>query len=392
MCDLNNDGDPITLFDPLAKRWLMSQFALGFPNNFHQCIAVSATADPTGVWYLYDFLTSTTMMNDYPKFGVWPDGYYMTVNQFDGNSFAWGGAGAAVFQRQAMLNGQPAMMVYFDIGEQTLDYGGMLPSDLDGTAPAVGAPNYFMEWDDSTWLDDPQDTLRIWEFHADWSNPANTTFGLNASYDPNFMVATSNQDPNLCNMDRDCIPQPDTVVGLDAISDRLMYRLQYRNFGEYETLLTNHTVGVGGADWAGVHWFELRKTGSSWALFQEGVYAPDADHRWMGSIAMDNSGNIGLGYSVSSSTTYPSIRYTGRLAADPVNLMPQGETSLIAGGGSQTHTASRWGDYSMMAVDPVDGCTFWYTQEYIAATGSAPWKTRIGSFKFPPAPPCLPEH
>ena len=383
ICDYNNDGDPITLFDPLAKRWMMSQFALGFPNNFHQCIAVSATADPTGVWYLYDFLTSTTMMNDYPKFGVWPDGYYMTVNQFNGTSMAWGGAGVAVFERDAMLLGQPARMIYIDIGQVTKDYGGMLPSDLDGPVPPAGSPNYFMEWDDSSWLGDPQDMLRIWEFHTDWANPANTSFGVNASYDPNLMIATSNLDPDLCNYSASCIPQPGTTVGLDALSDRLMYRLQYRNFGDYQILLTNHTVDVNGSDKAGVHWFELRDSGSGWNLYQEGVYAPGEDHYWMASIAMDDSGNIGLGYSISSSTLYPSIRYTGRLAADPAGLMPQGESSLIEGSGSQLSTHSRWGDYSMMAVDPSDGCTFWYTQEYIETTGNALWQTRIGSFKFP---------
>ena len=383
ICEYQNDGDPITLFDPLAKRWMMSQFALGFPDNFHQCIAVSATADPLGAWYLYDFQTSTTVMNDYPKLGVWPDGYYMTVNQFDGNSMTWAGAGVAVFQREAMLQGQPALMIYIDLGVVTEDYGGILPSDLDGPAPLPGTPNYFVEWDDSSWLGDPQDTLRVWEFHTDWENPANTTFGLNASYDPNLMITTADVDPDLCGGSLSCIPQPDTSVGLDAIGDRLMYRLQYRNYGDYQMLLTNHTVDVNGDDRAGVHWFELRDTGAGWSMFQQGVYAPDEYNRWMGSIAMDDSGNIALGYSVASSTLYPSIRYTGRLAADPLGLMPQGEASLIEGSGSQLTTSSRWGDYSMMAVDPLDGCTFWYTQEYIETTANAPWQTRVGSFTFP---------
>jgi hypothetical protein len=383
ICASHNDGDPITQFDHLANRWMMSQFALSFPNNFHQCIAVSATADPMGAWYLYDFQTSTTKMNDYPKFGVWPDGYYMTVNQFGGVSLTWAGAGVAVFERTAMLAGLPARMIYIDIGTGNLNYGGMLPSDLDGPSPAVGTPNYFMEWDDSTWLGDPADTLRIWEFKTDWAVPANTTFGLNSNYDPNVKITTANVDPNMCNNARSCIPQPGTTQKLDAIADRLMYRLQYRDFGTYQTLVSNHTVDSNGADKAGVHWFELRDSGAGFTMQQQGVYAPDADNRWMGSVAMDGSGNIALGYSVSSTTTYPSIRYTGRLSSDPVNTLPQGETSLIAGTGSQTHSAARWGDYSMMAVDDADSCTFWYTQEYIQTTGNALWQTRIGSFKFP---------
>ena len=383
ICAANNDGDIITQFDHLANRWMMSQFALGFPNNFHQCIAVSATADPTGAWYLYDFQTSATMMNDYPKFGVWPDGYYMTVNQFDGATFAWGGAGVAAFERSAMLAGLPATMQYIDVGAVTLNFGGMLPSDLDGPAPAVGTPNYFMEWDDSAWLGDPTDTLRIWEFAVDWAVPANTTFGADAIYTPNAFITTANVDPDMCGGAHNCIPQPGTAQGLDAIADRLMYRLQYRDFGTHQTLVTNHTVDSTSTDIAGIHWLELRDTGAGFVMNQEGVYAPDTDNRWMGSIAMDASGNMALGYSVSSGTTYPSIRYTGRLAADPVNTLPQGETSLMVGAGSQTHSAARWGDYSMMAVDASDGCTFWYTQEYYATTGSAPWQTRIGSFKFP---------
>jgi len=383
LCEANNDGDPLTRFDPLSNRWVMSQFALSFPNDFHQCIAVSATADPTGEWYLYDFQTSTSLMNDYGKLGIWPDGYYMSFNQFNGSSEAWAGAGVAVFEREKMLLGQSARMIYFDTGSVTLNYGGILPSDLDGPPPPAGTPNYFMEWDDSSWLGDTTDTLRIWEFKTDWVTPANTTFGLNASYDPNYKLSTMDVDPGMCSGNRNCVKQPDTAQGLDPISDRLMYRLQYRNFGTHQTLVGNHTVDADNTDHAGIHWFELRNTGSGFAMSQQGVYAPDADNRWMGSAAMDSSGNIALGYSVSSVTTYPSIRYTGRLAGDPAGTLPQGEDTLIAGGGSQTHTAARWGDYSMLAVDPSDGCTFWYTQEYMQTTGTSNWQTRIGSFKFP---------
>ena len=383
ICDSNNDGDPITLFDHLANRWMMSQFALSFPNNFHQCIAVSQTADPTGAWYLYDFKTSSVNMNDYPHFGVWPDGYYMSVNQFNGSTFNFTGAGVAVFERSAMLLGLPATMIYINTGAVTNKYGGMLPSDLDGPGPAAGTPNYFMEWDDSTWLSDPADTLRIWEFKTDWSVPTNSTFGLNSSYDPNLMIATANVDPDISG-----IPQPGTSQVLDTLSDRLMYRLQYRDFGSYQTLVGNHTVDANGADKAGIHWFELRDSGSGFALNQQGVYAPDEDNRWMASAAMDISGDIALGFSASNSTTtYPSIRYTGRLSADPAGSMPQGEATLIAGSGHQTHPAARWGDYSMLSVDPVDNCTFWYTNEYIQTSGTADWQTRIGSFKFPSCTP-----
>jgi uncharacterized repeat protein (TIGR01451 family) len=386
-CEATNDGDPIVLYDHLADRWLMSQFALpNFPAGpFYECIAISQTPDPTGAWYRYEFLISNTKLDDYPKFGVWPDAYYMSINQFNQNTLTWGGAGAVAFERDAMLVGDPATMVYFDIGAETLDYGGMLPADLDGPAPPAGTPNYFVEWDDSTWLSDPDDTLRIWEFNVDFVTPANSSFGMGplTDYDPNLMISTLDVDPDLCGFGL-CIPQPGTPQRLDPISDRLMFRLQYRDFGSYQVMLSNHTVDADGADRAGIHWFELRDSGSGWEMNQENVFAPAGTlHRWMGSVAMDGAGDIALGYSASSGTVSPSIYYTGRLAGDPINTLPQGEAIIITGSGNQTHPAGRWGDYSMMAVDPTDDCTFWYTQEYLASSGIAPWQTRVGSFLFP---------
>ena len=377
-CETQNDGDPIVLYDHLADRWLLSQFALpNYPSGpFYQCIAISQTDDPTGAWYRYAFLVHNTKMNDYPKFGVWPDGYYMSVNQFD--SGGWAGGGAYVFERDKMLNGQSARFVYFDLYPVDPWLGGMLPSDLDGsTLPPSGAPNYFVQLDDDAW-GYTQDQLEVWEFHVDWTTPADSTFTGPT------LLATASFDSNMCGYNRNCIPQPGiTSPSVDAISDRLMYRLQYRNFGSYETMVTNHTVDVDGTNRAGIRWYELRKSGSTWSIYQQGTFSPDSTDRWMGSIAMDGEGNIALGYSVSGTTTYPSIRYTGRLAGDTLGTLPQGEATLIAGGGSQLHSSGRWGDYSMMAVDPSDDCTFWYTQEYYSTTSVAGWKTRIGSFKFP---------
>jgi hypothetical protein len=244
-----------------------------------------------------------------------------------------------------------------------------------------------MEWDDSTWLGDTADTLRVWEFKTDWAIPANTTFGANANYDPNLFIPTANVDPDMCGGARNCVDQPGTTAGLDAIADRLMYRLQFRDFGTYQTLVGNHTVDADSADHAGIHWFELRDTGTGFDMYQESVYAGDTvntDSRWMGSIAMDEDGNMALGYSVSGAATNPSIRYTGRLSTEALNGLTQGEASIIAGTGSQTDASYfRWGDYSMMAVDASDGCTFWYTQEYYATTSATGWQTRVGSFKFP---------
>jgi hypothetical protein len=384
-CKNTNDGDPITLYDHQADRWLMSQFALPYyPNGpFYQCIAISTTGDPTGSYHLYQF--QFNVMNDYPKFGIWPDGYYMSINQFAAGSSSWAGGGVVAFERAKMLAGLPAQMVYFDLYSVNINFGGMLPSDWDGSlAPPAGAPNYFAEVDDSTSIG-PDDALRLWKFHVDWTTPAYSTFGVNGQ--PNAVLPVAAFTP-ICPGTRDCIPQPITGQKVDAIGDRLMYRLQYRNFGGHEALVANHTVDAGSGR-AGVRWYEIRDPGGSPAIYQQGTYAPaDSEHRWMGSIAMAGNGDMALGYSVSSGIVYPSIRYTGRLATDPLGQMPQGETELVTGLGYTTGL-NRWGDYSMMAVDPADDCTFWYTQEYVLSTGSWHWNTRIGSFKFPS---CAPGH
>ena len=388
-CQSSNDGDPIVLYDERADRWLMSQFALpNFPSGpYYQCLAVSTSGDPTGSWYRYAF--SFSKLNDYPKFGVWSDGYYMSINQFSNCTIFgcnWAGEGVVVFERAHMLIGATARGVYFDLASNSA-LGGMLPADLDGpAAPPAGAPNYFMQFDDQP------DQLQLWAFHVDWTNTANSTFTRKA------LLPTSPFDSNMCGGSRNCIPQPGTTAKIDAIADRLMYRLQYRNFGDHESLVTNHTVDANGADRGGVRWYEVRNPGGAPSIYQQGTFAPaDTLSRWMGSAAMDSAGNIGLGYSAVNSLTFPAIRFTGRLAGDPAGTMTVTESDLRIGTGSQTHSSGRWGDYSMLAVDPSDGCTFWYTTEYYSGTSSAGWKTNIGSFTLgncggvpPPSPPAAP--
>jgi len=388
-CEAQNDGDPIVLYDETADRWLMTQFALpNFPRGpFYQCIAVSTTGNPLGSWNRYAY--SFSKLNDYPKFGVWPDGYYMSMNQFTCNPLgncSWAGEGVVVFERSQMLAGGAARGVYFDMVANS-SLGGMLPSDLDGsTLPPAGAPNYFMQFDDQP------DQLQLWEFHVDWSNTANSTFTQRAA------LATAVFDSNMCGGSRNCIAQAGTTAKIDAIADRLMYRLQYRNFGAYDTLVVNHTVDVG-SDRGGVRWYEVRNPHTAPTIRQQGTYAPaDTLSRWMGSAAMDKDGNLAIGYSAANSVTFPAIRFTGRLANDPLGTLTVTESDLRQGTGSQTHTSGRWGDYSMLAVDPTDGCTFWFTTEYYNAGASgAGWSTNIGSFKLgncggaPPAPPAAPD-
>lgn len=358
-CQTRNDGDPIVLYDPIANRWLVSQFTAASP--YDECIAISTTADPTGSWYRYAFQLSTSDFPDYPHLGVWPDGYYMTVNWFTGGA-TYAGPRPYVFNRTAMLSGQSAT---FQTTSAALGstHAPQLPSDFDGsTLPPSGAANPFVEFGS---------TLKIYRFHVDWTTPSNTTFTNSA----NLTAAGFTQ---LCTTSRNCVPQQGTTQKLDGIGDRLMYRLAYRNFGDHESMVVSHSVSSGGV--AGMRWYEIRNPSSTASIYQQGTYQPDTTWRWMGSVAMDRSGDIALGYSASSSSVYPSIRYTGRLSTDPLGTLPQGEATLYSGTGFQSGV-NRWGDYSNMTVDPTDDCTFWYTQEYNGSGGWS-WGTRIGSFKF----------
>jgi len=368
-CVLNNDGDPVVLYDRLADRWLLSQFAVpGGPAGFHVCIAISQTPDPMGSYFLYDFVVPA--FPDYFKIGVWPDGYYMTTNE--------GASGVGVFalDRARMLQGAVPSLIRFVVADKNF----MLPSDVDGVRPPpAGAANYFYTFTDpSFWGGGGVDRLELFAFQSDFAAPANSTFTALPAIDITAFNYT------VCGFFvLNCIPQPSPGQTLDPVSEWPMWRFAYRNMKTHESLVGNFTVDVTGTSRAGIRWFELRKSGAGdWALVQEGTHAPDANHRWMGSIAMDADGNIALGYSVSSSSVNPSLRYATRLAgAAPGTL--EAEAVLVDGTGVQTGGFNRWGDYSAMSVDPSDDCTFWYTGEYYATTSAAGWRTRIGAFKIP---------
>jgi hypothetical protein len=374
-CEANNDGDPIVQYDKAANRWVLTQFSVTNPSTYHylQCVAVSTTSDASGSYYRYAFDYGTTQFNDYPKLGVWPDGYYVTFNIFNnGQTFA--GSKLCAYDRTAMLAGSPAIQECFQLSSA---YGGVLPSDLDGTiGPPTGSPNFMLNFGTNA--------LNVWKFHADFATPANATLTGPAT----IPVAGFTQ---ACGGGT-CVPQPGTSTKLDSLADRLMYRLAYRHFADgHESLVVNHSVRVSAtkrSEVDGVRWYELRNpNGATMAagtpvVYQQGTFSPDATSRWMGSIAMDKLGNIALGYSASSSSVYPSIRFTGRVPTDALGTM-ESESSIFAGSGSQTGNLHRWGDYSALTVDPVDDCTFWYTNEYEKASGSFNWSTRIASFKLP---------
>jgi hypothetical protein len=361
-CETFNDGDPIVAYDRLADRWVLSQFAVTggeHGGTFSYCVAVSQTLDALGTYNRYEFKFND--FNDYPKMGVWPDGYYVSFNMFHQNTFA--GAKVCALARDRMLAGQAATMQCFDVADQ----GGLLPSDLDGTTPpASGTPNYVLNFDfDGT-------HLNLWKFHVDWDNPANSTFTKTPQ------ISVSNFAPACDN----CIAQPTGGVTLQSLGDRLMYRLAYRQFADHGSLVVNHTVSVsGGAGPTGIRWYELRSLETTPVVFQQSTYAPNNSFRWIGSVAMDKAGNMLLGYSVSSASVKPSIAFTGRLTTDPVNTM-SAEQIVLPGTGVQTNP-DRWGDYASVTLDPADDCTFYFATQYLKAKGSFNWQTRIAKFKFP---------
>jgi len=375
-CDqLGGMSDPIVKYDRAADRWIIGEVAIPIISQFVQCFAVSKTSDPTFTsdanglntsYYTWAYGFGTNV-NDYDKISVWPDGYYVNWNIFDAASGNFLYPEACAWNRNDMLAG--AAKPRFVCFHLPNTFASLLASDWDGsTAPPPGSPNYEMEVDTSTGL------LEEWQFHVDYATPANSTLTgpKIVSGVAGFSTPCASGDPG------NCIPQPGTTQNLDSLSDRLMYRLAYRNLGDHESIVANHTVSAGAN--TGVRWYEVRNPGGTPTVYQQGTFAPDSDSRWMASVAMDKSGNIGVGYSVASASTYPSIRYTGWEVGDPLGTL-QAETQLVQGGGSQSG-ANRWGDYSAMQIDPSDDCTLWYTQEYEATNQSTDWNTRIGSFKF----------
>jgi hypothetical protein len=386
-------GDPVVLYDQFSDRWILTQFTTAGP-EYYNCIAVSTTGDPTGSYYRYAFSTGLNFP-DYPKYGNWTDSYVITTREF-GPTVEYG-IGVYALEKNKMLVGDPtARDVSFFIDGNDPDLlplvgDGLLPADVDGkqkpktdtAIPLVGTQ------DDGGGYGATFDALNIWDLTVKWRSTPLASLALKtqlptAPFDSIFPCAPTA---------RDCLPQPgitDPNQYLDILSyrQRPTFRLAFRNFKTYETMVTNQSVEAAPGV-AGVRWYEIRRTGSTYSLYQQGTFAPgDGVHRWMGSIAMDKKGGMGLGYSVVNGTSvYPGIRYTGRLAGDTLGDMTLGEGTVINGTGVQRTTNSRWGDYTDMTVDPVDDCTFWYVNEYYTAAGQASstagWQTRIASFKLP---------
>jgi len=359
-CNTTDDDDVVVEYDRMANVWVLEQHVAPASGSNYQCIAVSKTSDATGSYYRYVFSLPSNFP-DYPKISVWPDAYYLTMNEETEGTYKGLGAYVCALDRANMLLGNPATSQCFQLSSS---YQSLLPADLNGSIlPPAGSPNYLINL--------AVNSLNLWQFHVDWVTPANSTL----TGPLNIPVASYGL---ACKASSLCAPQAGTTQLVDGLGGYPMFRLIYRHFADgHESLVATHSVNTPAA----VRWYEIQSPGSNPYIFQQGTFAPDSNYRWLGSIGMDQMGDIAVGYSVSSASMNPAIRYTGRLQSDPLNTM-EAETSVIEGTGSEVGS-NRWGDYSSMSLDPVDDCTFWYTNEYFPTSGDFNWHTRVASFSYP---------
>jgi hypothetical protein len=377
-CETSNDGDITIQWDKSNHRWLASQNVFSPP--YMTCIAVSQTADATGSYYRYAF--PQPGFPDYPKWGLTRSAYYQTQNVSAPPPLVFG-VNVCAYDAKNMLKGssKATQVCIFDNSNGTYFDDSMLPADDDSDqGPAnsevlMGAIDNFL----------PGDT-HVYEyvFDVNFGNPAKSTLtGINGS----MPISVPAFDLAICPgqyRPTDCVKQPGTIYQLDTLGDRLMYRLAHFNENGTQHFLVAHSVNNTTA--VATRWYEFRSQGlgnvKKLSLYQTGETPDDGVYRWMGSVAMDKMGDIAIGYSRSSSTDYPSIYYAGQTAGDPLGTT-EAEALIKQGSGSQTDTEDRWGDYSSMALDGNDSCTFWYTTEYYPATGSFSWATWLASLKFP---------
>ncbi|HSS22812.1 MAG TPA: DUF4214 domain-containing protein [Pyrinomonadaceae bacterium] len=397
----NNGGDGIVFYDHMADRWVVSDFAQpSFPGtSFWQCIGVSKTSDPVaGGWYLYAVQVdpaNPSYLGDYPKFGLWPDAYYLSMNEFSTNT-TFNGVRQYALDRNSMINGGPANAIGFSILPADLgDQYSLLPASFrTGTAPPAGQPEWFMSINSSSVAGTVETQVFVRRFHADFVTPANSTFGVGATHAPDGIITVNGFVDAFQSTGGNIVPNgtATTTQFLDTLGDKLMTPLVYQNLGGVESIWSSHSVNnnQGGTGPVSVRWYQFNMTGNTIPATpaQQQTFDNGADGiwRWMPSINVDQQGNMAIGYSASSTTINPGIRYAGRLAGDPLNNLSQGEATMYAATGHQTSTSGRWGDYSSMFVDPSDSCTFWHVNEYYAVTGGANWRQRVGTFKFPGCP------
>ena len=403
-CSGFNNGDGFVFYDHQADRWVVSDFA--FPGSlpgtgpFYQCIGVSQTGDPvSGGWYLYAIQhdpSNVTWIGDYPKLAMWNSGgspaqnaYYLTVNLFDGVTLGFQGVRVFALDRASMLTGGAANAVAFNITPAGLgDSYSLVPAGFrTGDPPPSGRDEFLVSVDSPATGGVTLTQVHGWKFHVDFATPSNSSLGVGVNHTPNANVTVNGFVDAFTNAGTLLVPQNGTAQKLDTLGDKIMTPLVYQNRSGVESLWASQTVILNYPNGpTAVRWYQFNVSGGNFpatpAQQQSWNNGSDGLWRWMPSIAVDQNGNMAIGYSTSSATQEPSIRYAGRLASDPLNNLGQGEAIMTVGAGHQTHSSGRWGDYSMLTVDPADNMTFWHTNEYYAATSSANWFTRVGKFQF----------
>jgi hypothetical protein len=376
-CGVSNNSDSVVRYDQLAKRWLIVVPVFSRPPDnpqgpYAMCYAVSATSDPLGAYYRYEF--ERPLFPDYPRPAVWPDGYYTPTSTSDNLlPEVVTQKHDCIADRNSMLRGLPAT-------EQCVVIDGgvfMLNADVDGKRPPpAGAPNIMMSTGGTQLMKIfNDDGIYFYKVHVDWSDASKTT----VSAPQKIAVAPYRY---LCEGQlSNCVSQPGTARRLDSQGDKLMQRLAYRNLGDHESVLAEHSVATA-AHGGGVRWYEFRLNKQrDPVLYQQATYAPGGFYRWLGSMAMDRKGDIGIGYSFGGDPNYPGQRFAARMVKDPKGRLTIHESVLAEGQASQTGSL-RWEDYTNIAVDPSDDCTFWFTGNYVKK-GAASSTTRIGSFVLP---------
>ncbi len=387
-----NGGDGIVFYDHISDRWVVSDFAANAAFTIHyQCIGVSKTSDPVaGGWNLYAVqidAANPTYLGDYPKFGLWHDAYYLSVNLFEDATSPFPFEGVRVFalDRSAMISGGSANAIAFSILPADLgDQYSLLPATFRaGSPPPVTQPEWFMSINSSAVAGTVETQVFVRRFHVDFTTPANSFFGVGATHTPDGIVTVNGFVDAFTASGTNIVPNGTTTLILDTLGDKLMYPLVYQNLAGVESLYASQTVNNTGP--TGIRWYQFNMTGNTIPATptQQQTYTNGNDGlwRWMPSLNVDGSGDVAIGYSVSSTTVQPGIRYAGRMPGDPLSTLGP-EAIMTSATGHQTDPSGRWGDYSSTFVDPVDNCTFYHTNEYLSVTSGGAWRTRVGAFKY----------
>jgi hypothetical protein len=395
-------SDPYVLYDQIADRWVVSDlaaFSLPGSGPFYECIGVSQTGDPvTGGWFLYALQPDSgnpSFYGDYPKFALWnnpqPGGaYYVTVSLYDGLTFTFQGMRVLALDRGSMLTGGSTNVIAFTVPAAAMpDTPYLFAADFrTGNPPPAGRDEFLLAIDWPANGGVIQTQVHGWSFHADFINPANSTFGIGPDHQPNAEITVNPFVDAFTDTTELLVPQQGTSQKLDTLGPIMMPPVVYQNRSGTESLWGDHTVILNYPNGpTAIRWYQFDVTGGNFPATpvqqEDWTNGGDGLWRWMPSIAVDENGNTAIGYSTSSPSIFPGIRYAGRLAGDPPNDLGQGEAIMTNGGGAQLTPIGRWGDYSTTTIDPADGLSFWHTNEYYVTTSNFVWSTRVGKFRFP---------